>query len=112
MKRRLSPWLHNHLICEFDHNDCCLSGLVEYEGEKYYCKIINWEIHNPYYYVYPIKWDTKCDEYLDDYKAAYPWWFYNDGKRGEYDGREFMWFRDKWKGRSPIVENSTGVING
>lgn len=89
------------MICEFEHWDRCLKGLVECDGQKMFCKILN----DDEYELRPIAWDAECDEYLADYRKAYPHWFHDESKRS-YDGRDLKWFSDKWQHRNPIEEKA------
>jgi hypothetical protein len=94
-------WLRDHLVCEFDHWDVCLTGLV-YDHELLFCEIRSDKKYN----LYQINWTEECAEYLKDYKVAYKHWFYTDGiRRTSYEGWDLNWFYDKWKRKSPIEKN-------
>lgn len=105
-------WVYDHLVCEFGHWDICLSGLVEFEGDKYFCKVVNPDAKyedddtKVLYAISPIVWNNECTEYLEDYRKAYLHWFHKDGKRCSYDGRPLDWFSEKWKHRNPIAEQA------
>lgn len=94
--KKSRKWVKEHLVCEFTHYDFCLSGLVF--DQKYKVCIID----KSCYLIFEINWTCECDEYLADYKLAYHHWF-KDGKA--YDGRDLSWFKQKWNGRNPIMEN-------
>ena len=95
-------WVYNHLICEFDHWDICLDGLVDKDGEKWWCTLVS---PNPpdEYLLSPIEWTDECTEYLEDYRKAYVHWFYENGKKPPYDGRPLNWFSEKWP-NNPIEQ--------
>lgn len=109
-----SAWVRERIICEFDHYDCCLKGLVEHEGRKLFVRIANradveCDPDEPSVYtVHEIDWDQECDEYLADYRAAFAHWFWHDGKLPDFDGSDYSWFRQKWQGRNPIEQRLIG----
>lgn len=102
-------WVYEHLVCEFNHWDICLIGLVEFNGKKYLCKANNDDdsecSRKCSYTLYEIDWNEECDEYLEDYKVAYKHWFHENGKRPYlYNNWDLSWFSEKWKHRNPIEE--------
>jgi hypothetical protein len=101
-------WVYDRLICEFDHHDICLKGLVESYGEKMFCRIVDQDSSDAQYTIHRITWTPECDDYMADYRVAYVHWFHVDvdGQRPRctYDGWPLAWFSDKWKGRNPIEE--------
>jgi len=97
-------WIYDHLICEFDHWDVCITGLVERDGVKLFTGIVDETDDEITYELLPIKWTPECDEYLADYRKAYAHWFHEGKPRVMYDGRDLKWFADKWKGRNPIAD--------
>lgn len=102
-------WVYNHLICEFDHWDICLTGLVDRDGEKWVCRVRDPYAEPVEYTLTPIEWTEECEEYLEDYRVAYKHWFYKDGKRGTYNGWPLGWFGEKWKHRNPITKQELGT---
>jgi len=52
------------------------------------------------------RWNEECEEYLADYRKAFPHWFHEGKPRVAYDGRSFLWFRNKWPLRNPIEEQA------
>lgn len=99
-----SQWVYTNLICEFGHWDICLTGLVDRNGEKWFCKVCDPDEEDVKYTILPVKWTEECDEYLTDYRVAYKHWFHEGAKRCSYDGWPLVWFGDKWKHRNPIEE--------
>ena len=100
-------WVYDHLICEFNHYDVCLKGLVERNGEKWFCWIIGEYFEDDVQYtIRRVNWTPECEEYLSDYRKTYEHWFHDGKPRCQYDGRPLDWFRDKWQGRHPIEEQS------
>lgn len=99
---RSFEWTYKHLICEFDHWDICLSGLVEYDNKKWLCKPINSTKKRPDYRLYLIEWDEECQEFLDDYKVVYRHWVYENRKRKNAYNGDSSWFLEKWKNYNPI----------
>ena len=104
---RSYEWVYKHLICEFDHWDICLEGLINDNGEKKYVILFTNLYHDDKllrYAVHKIDWNEQCDEYLKDYEIAYKHWFHVKGERPYgYDGEDLNWFEDKWKS-NPILE--------
>lgn len=99
-------WIYQRLICEFDHWDICLSGLINLNDKYVFCKVCDPNAKNVQYKLYNIIWNNECEEYLQDYRIAYTHWFYNNGKRHcPYDGKDLTWFDNKWKHRNPIEDN-------
>lgn len=97
-------WVYEHLVCEFDHWDFCLAGLVKVDEKYFYCKFLGDKTKT--YEILPINWTEECQEYLDDYAVAYKHWFYVDGHRTEsYNHWDLSWFSEKWGHRSPIEES-------
>jgi hypothetical protein len=101
--------VYDQLICEFTHWDICLTGLINYNGERCFCEVEGWwgpeDDHKDIKYtIHKIDWTSECEEYLSDYRKAYNHWFYKDKIREEYDGRPLKWFGVKWGGRNPIEE--------
>jgi len=100
-------WVYDHIVCEFDHWDICLVGLVERDDEKLLCRVVNQYADDVKYTLHPIKWDETCQEYLEDYQVAYKHWCYIDGVRqSSYTGKSIEWFHDKWGNTDPIEENA------
>lgn len=99
MSKRL---VYKYLVCEFDHWDVCLKGLIKKDGQYYFCNLIGSNT-KPKYRVYKIIWTKDCENYLRDYKKAYLHWFH---PRTLYNGRTIEWFKNKWKGKNPIYEQS------
>jgi hypothetical protein len=98
-------WVRQRLICEFDHWDVVLQGLIEDDGVNKFVKIIGPDERViDQYTVHEIDWTEECDEFLADYRKAYAHWFPIDGKRSYYDGRDLSWFIEKWRKRNPIIE--------
>lgn len=99
-------FMKKHLVCEFDHWDICLKGLIEVKGIRYYCKIAGnyWDNNMLKYEVTKVILDKECEEYLEDYKIAYKHWFPINGQRPPYNGWDLSWFDKKWKKRNPIIE--------
>lgn len=99
-------WVYDHLICEFDHWDICLNGLVDRNGERWFCEVCGDGLEeNIEYKLRPVSWNAECDEYLEDYRVAYKHWLYEYGRRPHsYNGWDLSWFHDKWQGRNPIAE--------
>lgn len=102
-------WVYEHLVCEFDHYDCCIVGLVEVDGVNLLCRVEPEyeslpEDQSATYTLHDIAWDAECDEYLEDYRVAYKHWFHP--RQDNYDGRSLKWFGDKWQGRNPIEEKA------
>ena len=106
-------YVYDHLVCEFNHWDICISGLLSINDKYYYCKIINSDDPDEYNYedyeIFDINWTEECQEYLDDYRVAYKHWFYENRKRSSYNGWLLKWFSDKWDKRNPIKENIINV---
>ncbi len=99
--------VYENLICEFDHWDICLTGLVERDGERWFCEVCGQYEEDIEYKLRPVKWNAECDEYLEDYRVAYKHWFYENGKRPySYNGWDLSWFEEKWQHRNPIAELS------
>ena len=96
-------WVYEHLICEFQHWDICLTGLVDRNGERWFCEVYG----DAEYMLRPVAWNAECDEYFADYRVAYKHWCREGGKRSwSYGGWDLSWFRDKWQGRNPIEERA------
>lgn len=108
MNTQSYEWTYKHLVCEFDHWDFCINGLILYEKHYYVCELANPRTcydEDPKYYIYPIDWNDKCTEYLEDYKIAYAHWFHTNGVREtKYEGWDLCWFEEKWKHKNPIAE--------
>jgi hypothetical protein len=110
-------WVHDHLICEFHHYDCCLIGLVKDIDTYLLAEVIDPKpIDGPITYnIYEIKWDNECAEFLADYEIAFAYWFWDLSKFKKFDDNleNHVWFTKKWKDREPIIEKSirsTGPI--
>lgn len=99
-------WVYEHLICEFDHWDICLKGLVDRNGERWFCWVGDAYCDDVQYTLRKVDWTALCDEYLEDYRVAYEHWFHEGKPRGSYDGRPLDWFNEKWGHRNPIEEQS------
>jgi hypothetical protein len=99
-------WVYDNLICEFDHWDICLTGLVDRNGERWLCRVIDPDVENVQYKLTPIEWTSECEEYLEDYRVAYKHWFHENGKRGMYNGWPLAWFAEKWQKRNPIAQQN------
>jgi len=100
-------WIYEHLVCEFDHWDVCITGLVEFGGAKWFCNVIGDTTYNcneAKYRLQKVDWTPECEEYLSDYRKAYHHWFHEGKPRCQYDGRPLKWFSDKWKKRNPIAD--------
>lgn len=100
-------FIYDHLVCEFGHWDLCVSGLLLIDGAHHACRLVpedNETDDPPRYKIWPVTWTEECEEYLTDYRASYAHWFYIDGARPQYDGRDLTWFRTKWERRNPILE--------
>jgi hypothetical protein len=97
-------WVYAHLICEFEHWDICLTGLVDRNGEKWLCRVRDDQAENVEYTLTPIEWTPECEEYLEDYRVAYKHWFWENGQRGTYNNWPLAWFAEKWKHRNPITK--------
>ena len=81
-----------------------MSGLIEHNGIKYHCEVIDPCEDPAEYTITRVHWDSICDEYLADYKKAYGHWFYRNGSRSDmYNGGDLKWFADKWEYRNPIT---------
>ena len=105
MTERVSrDWVYDHLICEFEHWDVCVKGLVGRDGERLFAEIVDETDDEITYALRPIAWTPECDEYLADYRTSYAHWFHEGKPRQLYDGRDLKWFADKWAGRNPIAE--------
>lgn len=85
-------WVYARLYCEFDHWDICkiLSDSPKIYKSKYLISEVNWT--------------PECLEYLDDYRNAFPHWFYTNGERLRYNGVYPRSFAEKWQHRNPITE--------
>lgn len=108
-KQQPIKWVYDHLICEFNHWDICLTGLVEVDGIKMLATVEpeydgNCHQEEIDYTLQEIAWDAECDEYLEDYRVAYKHWFHP--RKVNYDGRSLEWFSDKWQRRNPIEEKA------
>ena len=99
-------WVYDHLICEFSHWDICLKGLVLRNGERWFCWLGDQYCDDVQYTIRKVNWTPECDEYLDDYRAAYVHWFHEGKPRCNYDGRPLDWFAEKWKHRNPIEDQA------
>lgn len=105
-------WVYDHLICEFDHWDCCKKGLVK-DGDEYFVCILTTgyikDIDGPVEYdLYPIDLNDTHHEFLRDYKEAFPWWF-TGGKTdfaADFD-EKIRLFKKKWP-RNPIARDAEG----
>lgn len=96
-------YVYSHLICEFDHWDICLKGLVCCDSCLWYCEVADPNVNPVAYVLYKVEWNDACEEYLTDYKAAYKHWFYSNGQREHrYDGWDLSWFARKWGHKNPI----------
>lgn len=96
-------WVYEHLVCEFDHWDICLAGLVSDGGVYRLARVIDPEADDVQYTLHDIHWTDECNEYLEDYRVAYAHWFHTNGKREtRYGGWDLGWFSDKWQHRNPI----------
>ena len=101
-------YVYRNLICEFEHWDVCLVGLVNYFGKRCLCKVRDLLEDQIEYTLHEIDWDEECDDYLNDYRAAYPHWFYVDGKRQRDAMSEFgaiVRLGERW-GSNPIVRKT------
>ena len=104
-------YIYKNLICEFTHWDICLTGLINHEGEKWYCEIgedcqdSEDEDEIQEYKIYPVDWNDECEEYLKDYRVAYKHWFHEGNPRCSYDGWPLKWFSEKWPDENPIKNN-------
>lgn len=100
-------FVYKHLVCEFDHWDICITGLIFKDGKYWFCKLLGDESQdNPEYLLTRCLWTEECEEYLDDYRVAYKHWVYKNGKRLEsYGGQDLSWFSEKWNGRNPIEDS-------
>ena len=88
----LADLVYEHLVCEFGHYDCCLTGLMEIEGRYFICKIDE-DVYvkaegesgghglSALYKMYLIQPQGRFEEYLYDYSQAYPHWF-KDHRKG------------------------------
>lgn len=99
-------WVYARLYCEFDHWDICLTGLVQLDENLLFCKILSDspKIYKSNYLVSEVNWTPECLEYLDDYRNAFPHWFYTNGERPRYSGVYPRSFTEKWQNRNPITE--------
>ncbi len=95
--------VYAHLLCEFDHWDICLTGLVLCDGALCWCETIDVDAEDVVYTIRPIDWTPECTEYLYDYRKAFPHWFHDVKPRDPVpvDGAMAA-FREKWAGRNPI----------
>lgn len=98
-------WVYEHLVCELTHWDFCLTGLIRYRGEYWYCEVT--EDENKYQ-LSLVVWTDKCEEFLKDYENTYHHWFYYGGKRGTYDGRDLKVLTEKWGDCNPISDQFKG----
>lgn len=100
-------FVYKYLVCEFDHYDFCLKGLIKI-GTRYFVCINIRGRDDPeeeiYYNLYPIELDEECNEYLEDYRVAYKHWFHEGHERCQYLCWDLSWFSEKWKHRNPIIE--------
>lgn len=98
-------WVYEHLVCEFDHWDVCLAGLIERGGERWWCSVAEPYADEVIYQLLPIAWDAECEEYLADYRVAYRHWFHEGKPRpAAVPGQSCGWFYEKWENRNPIRE--------
>lgn len=101
-------FVYKYLVCEFDHWDICLEGLVEIYSFMYFCEIVSTNISNRksvQYALYPIYWTDECQEFLEDYGVAYKHLFFQNGKKQyQYNGWPLKWFEEKWQHRNPIKD--------
>ena len=113
MEEVSGDYVYDRMICEFNHWDVCLKGLIEVDGQKMFCEVVESEDYeNLVYHIFPVAWDDVCDEYLKDYKESYHHWFHNRDHMGDmgcsnretYDGRPLDWFTEKWQKCNPIAE--------
>ncbi len=98
MEKQTIDWVNDHLVCEFDHWDEVIIGLVRVGDELMWCEPAH---ETGSYNILPIDWDDECQQYLDDYRKAYPHWFPVDGIRPEYTGWDVSSFSVKWP-QNPI----------
>lgn len=100
-------FVYKYLVCEFDHYDYCLKGLVKVGNRYFVCITTNMD-GNPeeeiYYNLFQVNLDKECLEYLDDYRVAYKHWFHEGKPRCQYLHWDLTWFSEKWKHRNPILE--------
>jgi hypothetical protein len=114
MKIESIDWVYERLICEFDHWDICLQGLIHDEGNFKFVEINIAEKDRAFYLrykkniaycVYDINWNNECTAYLADYELAYPQWFYENGIRRQPNKGDILWFYDKWRDNN-LIENA------
>ena len=107
MKTVPLKWVYDHLVCEFDHYDICLIGLVLDNGEYFLCDLdAATDDENTKYTLKKLDWNAECEEFLADYRKAYHHWFHEGTCRPVYDGRDLTWFHEKWKEGSPIEKQA------
>ena len=106
--------IYKYLVCEFNHWDFCLSGLVKLDESYFLCEYamdIECLLRRSYvcYTLKPIEMTEEMLEYLADYKTKSPFWFHEDGKRYIEErgsdlpcGRKFS---EKWP-ENPITTDS------
>lgn len=113
-KRELQDvaWIYERLVCELDHYDICLRGIVDVDGELMFCRVVGEFRNQPLYTLHAIDWNDKTREWFEDYKQAYAHWVYDsDRRRPAYDGRSTQWFSDKWRGTNyPLLREAPVVI--
>ena len=104
-------YFYKNLVCAFNYYDLVLEGLVSINNVLYLGSIIG----DPFeclerplcYSIEKIQVNDEIVEYINDYKKAYPQWFYKNGQRiGKYDPSiPIKWFSDKWNKRNPVRES-------
>ena len=108
---RSHSWVYEHLVCEFNHWDVCLTGLVKWEGEMWFCRILPSKVDSQYS-LHKVNWTPECTEYLDDYRKSFAHWFHEGKPQCSYDGRPLKWFEEKWQHHNPIEDSAERGVQG
>jgi len=86
---------YEYLVCFFFYYDVVLEGLIQLNGHYYYCSITE----NHKYNLLPVEWDERCEEFLEDYRSAYPSAFFKPSiSKSQFD--------KKWSNTNPITDNT------
>jgi len=100
-------YVYSRLVCEFNHYDICIDGIIEVDGVKKFCKLYDDHLETDRiaeYEIYDVDWTSECLEYLDDYMKTFNHWCYKNCKRqrglDEYT-KNIKWFNEKWD-KNPI----------